>query len=110
MRMLADYILVNPDPWPEQRQGTILIPRGLETEKRFARGEVKGVGPGLCLANGDHSEVEVDPGDAILYFKVHAADIVVDGINMHIIQEREVLAILESGDFTNQGDETNATS
>ena len=47
---------------------------------------------------------EVDVGDHVLYFKAGAANIVVQGKEMHIVQEKDALAILEPGDFNDKGD------
>lgn len=99
MKMLANNILVDPEGWPTQKLGLILLPDNNESKAKFARGVVREVGPGLWLHNGTRPPIEVDLGDHILYYKVDAADIVVQGKEMHIIQERCVIAILEPGDF-----------
>ena len=99
MEMLANNILVNPEPWTEMKQGSIILPDNQETKIKFARGTVKAIGPGLWLHNGDRPPIEVTPGDHVLYFKASAAKIIVHGREMDIVQERELLAILEIGDF-----------
>ena len=104
MKMRANYILVDPEPWTEQKLGTILLPDNQSAKAKFARGTVKAVGPGLFLPNGDRPPIEAEVGDHVLYFKAGAASIVVNGTEAHIVQEREILAILEPGDFGNIGD------
>ena len=105
MKMLANYILVDPEPWAEAKQGSIILPDNQEARAKFSRGTVVEVGPGLWLHNGDRPSIEVNEGNHVLYFKAGAADIVVGGKSMHIVQEREILAILESGDFDdNEGE------
>jgi len=99
MRMLANNILVDPEGWPTQKLGSIILPDNQESKERFARGVVTEVGPGLWLHNGDRPPIEVSVGDHVLYFKASAAKIVVQGKEMDIVQEREILAILDEGDF-----------
>lgn len=99
MRMLANNVLVNPQPWTTQKLGSIVLPDNQEARAKFAKGVVVEVGPGLWLHNGDRPPIEVNVGDHVLYFKASAAKIVVQKKEMHIVQERELLAILDSGDF-----------
>ena len=102
MKMRANYVLVSPEGWPEAKLGSILLPDNDESKKKFARGTVIEVGPGLWLPNGERPPIEVSTGDHVLYFKAGAASIVVNEQNMHIVQEREILAILEPGDFSSE--------
>ena len=102
MKMRANYILIETETWVEQKVGSIAIPTA--AKNAFARGIVKGVGPGLFLPNGERPPIEAEVGDHVLYFKASAAGIVVSGQEMHIVQEREILAILEPNDFTDEGD------
>ena len=106
MRMLANNILIHPERPIEQRIGTIVLPS--RAEKEFARGTVEKIGPGLWLHNGDRPPIEVNAGDRVLYFKANAVPVVVAGQEMHVVQERELLAILDPGDFTEK-EETDAT-
>ena len=99
MKMRANNILVDPEGWPTQKLGLILLPDNNESKAKFARGVVKEVGPGLWLHNGERPPIEVDVGDHILYYKIDAAKIIVQEKEMDIIQERCVIAILEPGDF-----------
>jgi len=99
MKMRANYILVKPEGWPTQKLGTIVLPDNSEAKAKFARGQVLEVGPGLWLHNGDRPPIEANVGDHVLYFKAAAASIIVQGTESHIIQEREILAILDPGDF-----------
>lgn len=98
MKMRANYILVDPESWPQAKIGSIVLPQ-TDKGKTFARGTVMEVGPGLFLPNGERPPIEAKPGDHVLYFKASAAGIIVQGKEMHIIQEREMLAVLESNDF-----------
>jgi chaperonin GroES len=111
MKMLANNILVDPEGWPTQKLGSIVLPDNQEAKERFARGVVREVGSGLWLHNGSRPPIEVDIGDHVLYFKAGAAKIVVQEKEMHIVQEREIIAILEPGDFgtVNEGESNDAS-
>ena len=98
--MRADYILVDPVPWTEAKLGLIVLPDNSESKKKFAKGTVKEVGPGLWLHSGKRPDIEVSVGDHVLYFKAGAAEINVQERPMHIVQERQILAVLEPGDFS----------
>ncbi len=98
MKMKGDNILVNPETWPTQKLGSILLPES-DTGKKYARGVVVAVGPGPYTINGVQLAIEFKVGDHILYFKQAAVDIVLNEKAMHIVVEREVLGVLEPGDF-----------
>jgi len=100
MKMLADNILVDPESWPTQKLGRIILPDNNKVKEAFARGVVNNIGPGPVLVlSGKHSPVEVKAGDHILYRKVNAIPIVVNDREMHLVVERDILAILEPNDF-----------
>ena len=99
MKMLADNVLVRPEPWPETKLGAILMPDNSAEKKNFARGVVKEVGPGLFLSNGDRPPIEAEVGDHILFYKSNGVQLIVDKLDMVVISERTIIAILEPGDF-----------
>lgn len=106
MKMLADNVLVRPEPWTTVKQGSILLPDTAKVKDTFARGEVKRVGPGLFHPNGDRPPIEVNVGDHILFYKRNGVPIIVSEEEHLIVSEREILAILGDDDFKNE--ETNA--
>lgn len=97
MLMLADNILIDEDRWTEEKHGKLIIPPN--EKQAFSRGTVVAVGPGPWFANGTRSVIEVKPGDHVLYFKQQAVDVTIDERPMHIIKEREVVSILEAGEY-----------
>lgn len=103
MRMLADYILIKPETGKEQKIGLIVLPDSMDVKRKWGRGTVEGVGPGLFLQNGEQMTPDVKPGDKVLYFKEHAIGILVDQRDRHIVQERQVISIFEEGDADASG-------
>ena len=99
MRMLADNVLVRPEPWTTVKHGSIVLPDTAQVKNTFARGEVKRVGPGLFHPNGDRPPIEVEIGDHILFYKRNGVPIVVAQEEHLIVSEREILGILDPEDF-----------
>ena len=112
MRMLADNILVDPEKSTERQIGSIHLPDNRTAKQAFARGIVIEIGPGCWLHNGERPPVEMIVGDRILYYHANAAPIVVDRKEMHIVREREVLAILDPDDVKSrvEGESSHASN
>jgi len=53
------------------------------------------VGPGKILDTGNHSPLDVKPGDRILFSKYAGTDVNVEGDEHIIIREDDVLAVFE---------------
>jgi chaperonin GroES len=77
----------------EQMQGGILIPD--TAKEKPQQGEVKAVGNGKMLDNGERVALDVKPGDRILFGKYSGADIKIDGEEYMILREDEILGVLE---------------
>ena len=58
-------------------------------------GEVVAVGTGKILDNGQKQPVEVKVGDRIIFSKYAGTEVTVDGEELVIFSERDVLAIIE---------------
>lgn len=98
MQMKADNVLVDPEPWTTVKIGLIVVPDN--TKKQYSKGIVKAVGPGpVLLFSGKHSPIEVEVGDHILYHIGGPIPLIVKGKEMHVVREREIIAVLEKGDF-----------
>jgi chaperonin GroES len=59
------------------------------------QGEVVAVGPGARLDNGEIRAVAVQPGDRILFGKYSPNEITVEGEELLIIREADILAVIE---------------
>ncbi len=97
MKMLANWILVRPEPWTTKKLGSIILPDS--SREHYGRGVVVAKGPGVWLHSGCQIPIEMEVGDHILYFKQAAIEITYKETLMHTIVEKEVLAILKPGDF-----------
>lgn len=97
MKLKGENVLVRPEPWTVMKLGSILLPEN--TKQVFARGVVVTAGPGPYTINGVQLAIEVKEGDHILYWVKAAIDITLDGENMHIVTEREILGVFEPGEY-----------
>jgi chaperonin GroES len=77
----------------EQRRGGIIIPDTAKEKPQQA--EVKAVGNGKLLDNGERAAVDVKPGDRILVGKYSGSEIKIDGEEYLILKEDEILGVLE---------------
>ena len=113
MKMLADHVLIDPERWTESKLGSIVVPKG-NAQQAFSRGTVVSVGPGVFHPSGDRPPIEVEPGERILYFKQSAIPVIIDGREMQVIREQEIIAILEPDEFQKmtdkEGDSTDVAS
>jgi len=92
-RPLHDRVLVKRLEEAEQRRGGIIIPDSAKEKPQQA--EVKAVGNGKLLDTGERVPVEVKAGDRILFGKYSGSEIKVDGEEMLILKEDEILAVVE---------------
>jgi chaperonin GroES len=92
VRPLHDRLLVKRIEEKETVRGGIIIPDTAKEKPQEA--EVLAVGSGKVLDNGTHVAPEVKVGDRILIGKYSGTDIKIDGQEMLILREDEVLAIL----------------
>ena len=60
----------------------------------FSRQPVTAVGPGRLLESGERCAVAVGVGDEILFGKYGGTDIEVDGVEVKILRESDILAKL----------------
>jgi chaperonin GroES len=93
LRPLHDRILVTRLDEGEQKQGGIIIPDSAKEKPQQA--EVKAVGSGKLLENGQRVPLDVKPGDRILFGKYSGSETKIDGQECLILREEEILAVLE---------------
>jgi chaperonin GroES len=90
IRPLDDRVVVEPVEAEERTAGGIVLP---ETAKeKPQRGHVLALGPGKLLENGQRSPLAVSVGDEVIYGKYSGSDIEVDGHEVKILRESDILA------------------
>lgn len=87
---LDDRVVVEPLSAEETTAGGIVLPDAAQEKPQ--RGTVKAVGPGRLLESGDRCAVSVEVGDQVLFGKYGGNDIEVEGVEVKILRESDILA------------------
>lgn len=90
LRPLDDRIVVEPTEAEEKTPGGIVLPD--TAKEKPQRGKVLAVGPGRLLDNGKRTEMSVAVGDEVIFGKYAGTDIEVEGKELKILRESDVLA------------------
>jgi chaperonin GroES len=90
VRPLDDRVVVEPLEAEEKSAGGILLPD--TAKQKPQRGRVLAVGPGKLRDDGSRSQVAVVKGDEVLYGRYGGSDIEVDGRDIKILRESDILA------------------
>jgi chaperonin GroES len=90
VRPLDDRVVVEPLEAEEKTPGGILLPD--TAKQKPQRGRVLAVGPGKMRDNGQRSVVAVVKGDEVLYGRYGGSDIEVEGKEIKILRESDILA------------------
>jgi chaperonin GroES len=90
---LDDRIVVHPLEAEEKTAGGIVIPDS--AKEKPLKGKVIAVGEGRVADDGKRIPVSVKKGDVILYAKYGGTEIKVEGKDLLILRETDVLAKVE---------------
>ncbi|HEY7309986.1 MAG TPA: co-chaperone GroES [Gemmataceae bacterium] len=90
IRPLDDRVVVEPLEAEEVTAGGILLPDSAKQKPQ--RGRVLAVGPGKLNDNGHRSALAVQKGDEVIYGRYSGSDIEVDGKEIKIMREGDILA------------------
>ena len=93
VRPLHDRLLIKRIEEKETVKGGIIIPD--TAKEKPQEGEVIAVGNGKILDNGTKLALDVKAGDKILFGKYSGTEIKIDGEEVLMVREDEVLAIVE---------------
>jgi len=92
VKPLSDHVVIKPLEAEEKTAGGILLPD--TAKEKSTRGEVIAVGSGRLMPNGRVVKPAVSTGDIVLYSKYAGSEIKIDGKELKIVQESEILAIV----------------
>ena len=92
---LADRIIVKPEAKEEKSKSGIIIPD--TAKEKPMEGKVLAVGPGKLTDDGKRVAMDVKVGDIVLYAKYGGTEIKVDGEELMILHESDILAKRTSG-------------
>jgi chaperonin GroES len=90
IRPLDDRVVVQPVEAEAVTAGGIVLPDSAKEKPQ--RGKVVAVGAGKLLDSGKRGELSVQVGDQVIYGKYGGTDIELDGNEVKILRESDILA------------------
>ena len=93
IKPLHDRVLVDPLDAEEKTAGGVIIPD--TAREKPVEGRVVAVGPGPRDDNGKLSPLDVKVGNRILYGKWSGTEVKVDGKDLLIMRESDIMGIIE---------------
>jgi len=94
LKPLFDQVLVQPTDKEEVTKSGIYIPDS--AREKPSQGKVVAVGPGITH-EGKTVDVQVKPGDVVIYKKWGGHEVKVEGKEMLLVEAKDILAIVEGG-------------
>lgn len=91
IKPLADRVLVRPDAAEETTSSGIIIPD--TAKEKPQRGTIVAAGPGK-VENGTKIDMTVKDGDKVLYGKYSGTEVTVEGEDLLIMRESDILGVL----------------
>jgi chaperonin GroES len=92
-RPLGDRVLVKRVEEESKTKGGIIIPD--TAKEKPQEGEVVAVGPGVRDEDGKHVALELKAGDRILFGKWSGTEVKIDGEDLLIMKESDVMGVVE---------------
>ena len=94
IRPLQDRLIVERLEAEEKTAGGLILPDSAKEKPQM--GKVIAVGKGKVKEDGTVQPLDVKPGDKVLFGKYSGTDIKIDGQDMLIMREEDVLGIVEA--------------
>ena len=92
-RPLHDRVLVRPIEGEERTAGGVIIPD--TAKEKPMQGEILAAGPGGRDESGKIQPLGVKKGDRILFGKWSGTEVKIDGEDLMIMKESDIMGILE---------------
>ena len=94
IRPLHDRVIIRRMEEEKTSPGGIVIP-DTATEKPV-KGEVIAVGNGKLLDSGETRSLDLKAGDTVLFGKYSGTEVKVDGDELLVMKEDDIMAVIES--------------
>lgn len=91
IKPLADRVLVEPAAAEQTTASGIIIPD--TAKEKPQKGKIIAAGPGK-VENGTKIEMSVSAGDTVLYGKYAGTEVTIDGKELLIMRESDILGII----------------
>ena len=93
IRPLHDRVIIKRMEEERTSAGGIVIPDS--AAEKPIKGEVVAVGNGKILESGDVRALDLKVGDKVLFGKYSGTEVTVDGDELLVMREEDVMAVLE---------------
>jgi chaperonin GroES len=92
LQPLGDRILVQPVERQETTKGGIILPD--TAKEKPQEGKVLAVGPGKLTEEGKRQPMDIKVGDTVLYARYGGTEYKLDGEELMILRESDILGII----------------
>eukprot|EP01037_Dinobryon_pediforme_P012942 gene12942-13042_t len=92
-RPLHDRVVVKRLDAEEKTAGGIIIPD--TAKEKPMEGEIIAAGPGARNEQGQIVALDVKPGDRVLFGKWSGTEVKIDGVDLLIMKESDIMGIVE---------------
>ncbi|MEB3245105.1 MAG: co-chaperone GroES [Vampirovibrionales bacterium] len=92
LKPLGDRVVLEMIEDTNQTSGGIFIPD--TAKERPQKAKVIAIGPGRRNEKGELEPMNVSIGDVVLFAKYGGTDIKIDGVELKILSEKDILAII----------------
>ena len=100
-RPLHDRVAVRRVEEEQKTKGGIIIPD--TAKEKPMQGEVLAVGPGVRDEKGELVKLDVQVGDRILFGKWSGTEVKIDGDELLIMKESDIMGVLDEGAAQREG-------
>jgi chaperonin GroES len=92
LRPLGDRVVIKPTPREEMTKTGIVLPD--TAKEKPQEGTIIAAGPGKILDDGKREAMDVKEGDKVLYAKYAGTEFKVDGDELLIVSQKDILAVV----------------
>jgi chaperonin GroES len=93
LRPLGDRVVVKPTPREEMTKSGIVLPD--TAKEKPQEGTILSTGPGRILDDGKREPMDVKQGQKVLYAKYAGTEFKIDGDELLIVSQKDILAVVE---------------
>ena len=93
LKPLGDRVVIQPTAREEMTKSGIVLPD--TAKEKPQEGTILAAGPGKTLEDGKREPMDVKVGDRVLYAKYAGTEFKVDGEDLLIVSQKDILAIVE---------------
>jgi chaperonin GroES len=92
LRPLGDRVVIQPTPRDDMTKSGIVLPD--TAKEKPQEGLVLAIGPGRTLDDGKREPIDVKEGQKVLYAKYAGTEFKVDGEELLIVSQKDILAVV----------------